>query len=41
MRFTQYINMKSDLVGHLFQGRYGAELINDESGMIVVSRYIH
>jgi hypothetical protein len=25
----------------LFQGRYGAELINDESGMIVVSRYIH
>jgi hypothetical protein len=41
MRYTQYINMKYDLVGHLFQGRYGAERIKDESGMIVVSRYIH
>lgn len=41
MCFTQYINRKYNWVGHLFQDRYGAEQLNDESAMLVVSRYIH
>lgn len=36
-----YFNKRHDLVGHLFQGRYGAELIDSSQYFLEVSRYIH
>ncbi|HKM42778.1 MAG TPA: transposase [Limnochordia bacterium] len=41
MRYVLYFNRKYDLVGHLFQGRYRAELIKDLGSCVPVSRYIH
>lgn len=39
--YARYINKKYDLVGHVFQGRYGAELIDSQRYFIDTSRYIH
>ena len=38
--FTRYYNMKYDHCGHLFQGRYKSENVNDETYFLVVNRYI-
>jgi len=40
-RYTRYINRQTREVGHLFQGRYKAILIDDESYLLELTRYIH
>jgi REP element-mobilizing transposase RayT len=39
--YTGYFNFRHDRVGHLFQGRYKAVLIESEGHYLEVSRYIH
>jgi hypothetical protein len=39
--YTKYFNNKYELVGHLFQGRYSAELIEDAAYLLQTSKYIH
>lgn len=39
--YTTYYNIKRKRTGHLFQGRYKAILIDKDSYMEVLSRYIH
>ncbi len=41
MAYTVYFNRKYELVGHLFQGRYRSELIENAMYNLEVSRYIH
>jgi REP element-mobilizing transposase RayT len=38
--YTQYFNWRHSLVGHLFQGRYKAILVQKESYLLELSRYI-
>ncbi len=40
-RYAIYFNKKYDLVGHVFQGRYGSTKIDLPSYFIKASRYIH
>ena len=40
-RYTKYINSQTKEVGHLFQGRYKAILVDEESYLLELSRYIH
>jgi len=40
-RYAIYFNKRYELVGHLFQGRYGSEIIDSHTYMLDVSRYIH
>lgn len=40
-RYAMYFNKRHHLVGHVFQGRYGAELIDSAQYLLEVSRYIH
>ncbi|MDR4949883.1 transposase [Neobacillus cucumis] len=40
-RYAMYFNKRHHLVGHVFQGRYGAELIDSKDYLLDVSRYIH
>lgn len=39
--YTAYINRKRNRVGHLFQGRYKAIVIDKENYLLELSRYIH
>ena len=39
--YTNYINRKRNRSGHLFQGRYKAILIDQDSYLLELSRYIH
>jgi putative transposase len=39
--YASYFNTKYELTGHLFQGRYGAELIDSFDYELDVSKYIH
>lgn len=39
--YTNYINIKRKRSGHLFQGRYKAILIDQDSYLLELSRYIH
>ncbi len=39
--FTIYFNKKWDRSGHLFQGRYRAIIIDKDSYLLELSRYIH
>src|SRR5918995_620648 len=39
--YTQYFNRRHNRVGHLFQGRYKAILVEKESYLLELSRYIH
>ncbi|NDL67840.1 transposase [Anaerotalea alkaliphila] len=41
MRITLHFNKKYNLVGHLFQGRYTAEIIDNDAYKLQTSRYIH
>jgi len=41
LMYTLYFNEKYNLVGHLFQGRYNAEIIKDDTYTLQTSRYIH
>jgi REP element-mobilizing transposase RayT len=40
-RYTGYFNRKYQRVGHLFQGRYGAILVDKDAYLLVLSRYVH
>jgi putative transposase len=40
-RYAMYFNKRHHLVGHVFRGRYGAELIDTAEYLLGVSRYIH
>lgn len=39
--YTKYFNNKYNFVGHLFQGRYNSELIENDAYNLQTSRYIH
>ncbi len=39
--YTNYFNAKSERVGHLFQGRYRAILVEKDTYALELSRYIH
>ena len=41
MTFPNYINIKKRRSGHLFQGRYKAILVDRDSYLLELSRYIH
>ena len=40
-RYTQWMNRRKDRVGHLFQGRYKALLVDADSYLLELVRYIH
>lgn len=40
-RYTRWINWRENRTGHLFQGRYKALLIDDDSYLLELVRYIH
>lgn len=40
-RYTRYINRQRQRVGHLFQGRYQAILVDADSYLLELVRYIH
>ncbi len=40
-RYTQFINRKYERAGHLFQGRYKALMIDADSYLLELIRYIH
>ncbi len=40
-RYTRYVNARNNRIGHLFQGRYKALLIDGESYLLELVRYIH
>jgi putative transposase len=40
-RYTRWINWREKRSGHLFQGRYKAVLVDDESYLLELVRYIH
>lgn len=40
-RYAIYFNKRHRFVGHVFQGRYGAELIGSKNYQLEVNRYIH
>jgi hypothetical protein len=40
-RYTQWMNRRQDRVGHLFQGRYKAVLVDANSYLLELVRYIH
>jgi REP element-mobilizing transposase RayT len=39
--YTSYFNVRHSRVGHLFQGRYKAILVEKENYLLMLSRYIH
>lgn len=39
--YTGYFNLRHRRVGHLFQGRFKAQLIEEEGYYLEISRYIH
>lgn len=40
--YARYAGVKYDLpIGHVFQGRFGAKLVESENDLLQVSRYIH
>lgn len=41
LQYTKYFNQKYNLVGHLFQGRYHAEIIENDAYALQTSSYIH
>jgi REP element-mobilizing transposase RayT len=40
-QYSKYFNLKYERVGHVFQGRYKSSIIQDETYMYNVLRYIH
>ncbi|OIO66163.1 MAG: transposase [Zetaproteobacteria bacterium CG_4_9_14_3_um_filter_49_83] len=40
-RYTRYVNRQKRSVGHLFQGRYRAILVDADNYLLELSRYIH
>jgi len=40
-RYTRWVNRKQKRIGHLFQGRYKAILVEQDSYLLELVRYIH
>ncbi|GAJ57242.1 hypothetical protein B23_0431 [Geobacillus thermoleovorans B23] len=40
-RYANYYNTRYRLTGHVFEKRYYGKWIDNDSGMLEVSRYIH
>jgi REP element-mobilizing transposase RayT len=40
-RYTRYVNQQRNATGHLFQGRYKAILVDADSYLLELARYIH
>jgi len=40
-RYTRWINRRKRRIGHLFQGRYKAVLVDRDSYLLALTRYIH
>jgi len=40
-RYTRYVNQQRNAVGHLFQGRFKAILVDADSYLLELTRYIH
>jgi putative transposase len=40
-RYAENFNKKYNYIGHLFQGRYKSEIIEEDNYMLEVSRYVH
>lgn len=40
-KYANYFNKRYDTVGHVFQGRYGSKIIENNYYNLIVSRYIH
>jgi putative transposase len=40
-RYANYYNIRYRLTGHVFEKRYFSKIIDDDNGMLEVSRYIH
>ena len=40
-RYANYYNTKYRLTGHVYEKRFYDKMIEDQEGMLVVSRYIH
>ena len=40
-RYTRHVNARARRVGHLFQGRYKAILVDAESYLLALVRYVH
>jgi hypothetical protein len=40
-RYTRWINWQTKRTGHLFQGRYKAVLVDSDSYLLELVRYIH
>lgn len=40
-RYTKYINKQKNRIGHLFQGRYKAILVDGDTYLLELVRYIH
>jgi REP element-mobilizing transposase RayT len=40
-RYTRWLNQQQERVGHLFQGRYKAVLLDADSYLLELTRYIH
>ncbi len=40
-KYSKYFNYKYERVGHIFQGRYKAVLVQDERYMMYLLRYVH
>ena len=41
LSYTKFFNNKYNFIGHLFQGRYKAEIIETDAYNLQTSRYIH
>ena len=39
--YTVYYNRKHDRSGHLFQGRFGSTLVDEDEYVLKLSRYVH
>lgn len=40
-RYARYFNERYSTVGHVFQGRYGSKIIENNYYNLIVNRYIH
>ncbi|SIQ40698.1 transposase [Halanaerobium kushneri] len=40
-RYARYFNERYNTVGHVFQGRYGSKIIENNYYNLIVNRYIH
>jgi REP element-mobilizing transposase RayT len=39
--YTVYYNLRHESSGHLFQGRFGSKLVEGDSYLLALTRYVH